>query len=114
MSRIRYLEPNTLDSHKINEYECEFRIPIYVHPGSFLIFRIAAVDMKPPEANPNFQQLLAAQVPWLFSNESGKKLGAVFSSRTGKIVSEDEILKGWTIHTVGSPCLLYTSDAADE
>ena len=87
----------------VAEYECEFRIPIYVRPGTCLVFRIAAVDMKPPEANPSFDQLLAAQVPWLFSNESGKKLGAVFSSRTGKIVSEDEILKGWTIHTVGSP-----------
>ena len=87
----------------VAEYECEFRIPIYVRPGTSLVFRIAAVDMKPPEANPSFDQLLAAQVPWLFSNESGKKLGAVFSSRTGRIVSEDEVLKGWTIHTVGSP-----------
>ena len=71
-------------------YEVEFKIPLVnVEGNHYLTFNVAAVDTgsKGPE-----------QVPWLFSNESGNKIGAVVSSRTGKVTFEDERLPNWKVN----------------
>ena len=75
-------------------YEVEFKIPLAKIPGNqHMIFRVAAVDtgLEPD-----------AQVPWLFSNESGKKIGALVSSRTGSVVCEEPLLKGWKLQMIKS------------
>ena len=75
-------------------YEVEFKIPLAKIPGNqHMTFRVAAVDtgLEPD-----------AQVPWLFSNESGKKIGALVSSRTGSVVCEEPLLKNWKIQMIKS------------
>jgi hypothetical protein len=73
-------------------FEVEFKIPLAKIPGNeYLIINVAAVDTGKDGAS---------QVPWLFSNESGYLLGAVASSRTGKVVMEEPRLEGWEVTMV--------------
>ena len=71
-------------------YEVEFKIPLAKVPGkNFMKFRVAAVDTGNSSAT---------QVPWLFSNESGAKIGAYAGSQTGKIICIDQpLLQGWKL-----------------
>ena len=40
------------------------------------------------------------QVPWLFSNDSTDKIGALFSSRKGTITCEDPVLENCVVQMV--------------
>ena len=93
-------------------YEVEFNIPLARLPGNEkLTFNVAAVDTGRKGEQ---------QVPWLFSNESGKELGALVSSRTGAMTFEDPRLEGlqikmtkgetghWLFPLVDAFCMLAT------
>ena len=68
-----------------SSYEVVLRIPLGGSHDS-LIFRASAINAGPDPS---------AQVPYLFSNSSGKILGAVVSSRTGIMYTEEPKLSGW-------------------
>ncbi|MAJ58638.1 MAG: hypothetical protein CBC48_01070, partial [bacterium TMED88] len=76
-------------------FEVEFRIPLakLPKPRKYMTFRVAAIDTG---------KTGDVQVPWLFSNASGRKIGAMASSRTGKILCEDEDLEGLQIQMTRS------------
>ena len=55
------------------------------------------------DENDSLEEKIHCQVPWLFSNYDGKLIGAMTSSRSGNIVSEDKDLEGWRITMSAAP-----------